>query len=99
MEDIEIIHLTGTDDYWWVSRQYQNLGFSACVRAFEPQMKDVLDAVDLAVARSGASTLAELAARGTPAVLIPYPFAVADHQTKNARAVEDDGAAVGFKNE
>ena len=48
---------------------------------------------DAAVARSGASSLTELAYFGIPSVLIPYPFAAADHQTLNAKIYEDAGAA------
>ena len=48
---------------------------------------------DVAVFRAGATGLAELAARGVPAILIPYPYAAENHQEKNARAVEAVGAA------
>lgn len=51
-------------------------------------------AADLVVSRCGASTLAELAANGLPAILVPYPAAYADHQTANAQAVCSKGAAV-----
>jgi UDP-N-acetylglucosamine--N-acetylmuramyl-(pentapeptide) pyrophosphoryl-undecaprenol N-acetylglucosamine transferase len=51
-------------------------------------------AADLVVARSGAMTLAELAASGVPSVLVPYPYAAEDHQTKNARRFAAGGAAV-----
>ncbi|MEP0547125.1 MAG: undecaprenyldiphospho-muramoylpentapeptide beta-N-acetylglucosaminyltransferase [Rhodothermales bacterium] len=51
-------------------------------------------AADLAVCRAGAITCSELAVTGTPAVLVPSPNVTADHQTKNARALADNGAAV-----
>ena len=50
-------------------------------------------AADIVVARSGASTLGELAATGTPALLVPFPFATADHQARNAEAFARGGAA------
>lgn len=50
-------------------------------------------AADIVVARAGASTLAEIAASGVPSILIPYPFATADHQTQNARRFSESGAA------
>ncbi len=56
--------------------------------------RDAYAAADLVVARSGASTLGELAATGTPALLIPYPYATADHQRYNAEAYAASGAAV-----
>jgi UDP-N-acetylglucosamine--N-acetylmuramyl-(pentapeptide) pyrophosphoryl-undecaprenol N-acetylglucosamine transferase len=56
-------------------------------------MGDAYAAADLVLCRAGASTLAELWAVGRPAILVPYPFAHADHQTSNARAAVDAGAA------
>lgn len=64
------------------------------VRPYIAPMRDALAAADLAVARSGAMTTAELAAWGIPAILVPLPTAAADHQTANARAIAADGAAV-----
>ncbi len=59
-------------------------------------MGDVLAAADLVLSRAGASSIAEIAALGVPSVLVPYPFATADHQTTNARYLTDAGAAVLF---
>jgi UDP-N-acetylglucosamine--N-acetylmuramyl-(pentapeptide) pyrophosphoryl-undecaprenol N-acetylglucosamine transferase len=64
------------------------------IRDFFTPMTAVYPLLDAAVCRAGAMTLAELAAWGVPAVLVPYPFATADHQTANARALERTGAAV-----
>jgi UDP-N-acetylglucosamine--N-acetylmuramyl-(pentapeptide) pyrophosphoryl-undecaprenol N-acetylglucosamine transferase len=64
------------------------------VRAFIDDMAGAYGWADLAVCRSGALTIAELAAAGVPAVLVPFPSAVDDHQTKNAQFVVRAGAAV-----
>jgi UDP-N-acetylglucosamine--N-acetylmuramyl-(pentapeptide) pyrophosphoryl-undecaprenol N-acetylglucosamine transferase len=64
------------------------------VLPFIDRMDLAFGASDIAVCRAGASTLAELALAGLPAILVPYPFAAADHQTENARAVAEQGAAI-----
>lgn len=64
------------------------------VRAYLSPIASAYAAADLAVARAGTMTLAELFAWHVPAVLIPLPTAAADHQTLNARTLEDAGAAV-----
>jgi UDP-N-acetylglucosamine--N-acetylmuramyl-(pentapeptide) pyrophosphoryl-undecaprenol N-acetylglucosamine transferase len=56
-------------------------------------MEAVYAAADLVVSRAGAGTLAELAACGVPSILVPFPAAVDDHQTANAHAFADRGAA------
>ena len=61
---------------------------------FIERMDLFLEAADLAVSRAGATSLCELAASGTPALLVPYPFAAADHQTANAKSFEAAKAAV-----
>lgn len=64
------------------------------VRGFWDPIADAYAAADLVLARSGAMTVAELAAWGLPAVFVPLPTAAADHQTANARALVEAGAAV-----
>ena len=59
---------------------------------------DVLVAADIAVSRAG-GTVWELAASGTPSILVPYPFATADHQTLNARHFERGGGAIVVPND
>ncbi len=61
---------------------------------YEHDMAAALVAADLAVCRAGASTVAELAVTGTPSILVPLPGAPGDHQTANARGLEEAGAAV-----
>jgi len=94
LKQYQFLHLTGKNDYRWACKQYQGLGLKVSVRQFEPLMQHVMDAADLVVCRSGASTLAELSARATPAVLVPYPFATDGHQMKNARYMQQHGAAI-----
>lgn len=67
---------------------------SVKVQEYIFEMERAYAAADLVVARAGASTLAELSHLGKPAILVPYPFAAANHQEENARAFEQTGAAV-----
>jgi UDP-N-acetylglucosamine--N-acetylmuramyl-(pentapeptide) pyrophosphoryl-undecaprenol N-acetylglucosamine transferase len=60
-------------------------------------MEEVYSAADLAIARSGASSLAELAAFGLPSLLVPYPYAADDHQTRNAEIFVKGKAALLVK--
>lgn len=69
-------------------------GLDYRLSGFERRMPLLLAACDLIVARAGASTVAELAAIGLPSVLVPLPRSPSDHQTKNARALSEAGAAV-----
>ena len=72
---------------------YLAAGIEADVVAFVDDMAAAYAWADLAICRAGALTLAELAAAGVPALLVPYPHAVDDHQTRNAQALVDAGAA------
>ena len=91
---ITIIHQTGQRDFAWVSQAYAEHGFgSDCVRAFIHDMPEVYQWADLTLCRSGASTVAELCAARLPSVLVPFPHAIHDHQTKNARVLEEAGCA------
>jgi len=77
------------------SDMYRRLGWRDRIRIV-PYLDDpraAYAAADIVVSRAGASTLAELAATGTPALLVPYPHATADHQTANARVYAESGAA------
>lgn len=89
----EIWHQTGAADVQDVSQHYQRLGVSARVDAFIDSMQDAYDWADVVICRAGALTVAELAAAGKPAIFVPYPHAVDDHQRKNAEYMVNQGAA------
>lgn len=69
-------------------------GATVCVTPFLDPIADAWSVANLAIARAGMMTIAELAAWGIPAILVPLPTAAADHQAHNARAVADAGAGV-----
>jgi UDP-N-acetylglucosamine--N-acetylmuramyl-(pentapeptide) pyrophosphoryl-undecaprenol N-acetylglucosamine transferase len=91
---VAITHQTGERDLDLVRDAYQRAGLAARVEAFIYEMDREMKQASLVVARSGATTLAELAAAGRPAVLIPLPTSTDDHQRSNAAAVARAGAAV-----
>jgi UDP-N-acetylglucosamine--N-acetylmuramyl-(pentapeptide) pyrophosphoryl-undecaprenol N-acetylglucosamine transferase len=91
---IRIIHQTGERDYNDALAAYAGWGEAAEVSRFIEDMPAAFARADLVVCRSGASTVAEIAAAGKPAVFVPFPRAADDHQTVNAMALERAGAAV-----
>ena len=94
LPNLTITHQTGEGDLERVSQAYQRLGVKAKVVPFLYDMPVVLQTADLVVARAGAMTIAELTACGKPAILIPLPTSIYDHQMKNARAMEAGGGAM-----
>ena len=90
---LEIVHQTGEAEREQVEAGYRSAGLRAEVLAFEPDMPSRYRWADLALCRSGALTVAELALAGLPALLIPYPYAADDHQRANAEALVSTGAA------
>ena len=84
------------EDMEKVEAAFADAGVEVEVAPFFLDLPERLDLCHLAVARAGASTLAELATIGRPAILIPLPTAANDHQSANARAFEDAGAAQVF---
>jgi UDP-N-acetylglucosamine--N-acetylmuramyl-(pentapeptide) pyrophosphoryl-undecaprenol N-acetylglucosamine transferase len=77
-----------------VAAGYAESGLRVDLASFFTDVPDRMAAADLVLTRSGASTVAELLALGRPALLVPYPSAADDHQTANAQALADAGAAV-----
>jgi UDP-N-acetylglucosamine--N-acetylmuramyl-(pentapeptide) pyrophosphoryl-undecaprenol N-acetylglucosamine transferase len=91
---IQILHITGPGDYQEVRDSYSKFAdMPHSVVAFCHRMELAYQVADLAIARSGASTLTELAWFGTPSLLVPYPTAADDHQTRNAEIFDKVGAA------
>lgn len=91
---LEIVHQTGERDLALVREGYRRAGVEARTEAFLDPVAREVTAADLVIARAGATTLAELAAAGRPAVLVPFGAATDDHQRRNARVVADAGGAV-----
>lgn len=89
---LQVLHLAGSKDEEAVHKAYSGAHLSLEVLPYLDEMEAAYGAADLVVCRSGASTLAELAAQRKPAVLVPYPFAAANHQESNARVFERAGA-------
>ena len=89
-----VTHQTGARHLDAVSTGYQRAGVTAELVPFISDMAKCYADSDLIISRAGASTIAELAAAGTASVLVPYPHAVDDHQTHNARFLAQHGAAV-----
>jgi UDP-N-acetylglucosamine--N-acetylmuramyl-(pentapeptide) pyrophosphoryl-undecaprenol N-acetylglucosamine transferase len=89
----DVLHQTGQHNFAETVEAYRVRGIEADVRAFIDDMASAYGWADLAVCRAGALTIAELAAAGVPAVLVPFPAAVDDHQTRNAQFLVQAGAA------
>lgn len=90
---VEVEHVAGLQETDEIVRIYDEAGIKARVHHFVQDMENLYLNADLAICRSGAATCAELAAFAVPALFIPYPFAVRDHQMSNARVLQDFGAA------
>ncbi|HKX29637.1 MAG TPA: undecaprenyldiphospho-muramoylpentapeptide beta-N-acetylglucosaminyltransferase, partial [Blastocatellia bacterium] len=89
---LSFVHQTGETDFDRVRTAYEKFGIRSEVRTFLDQIAAEFARADLVVCRAGATTVAELAAAGKPAIMVPFPFAADDHQRKNAEAVERAGA-------
>jgi UDP-N-acetylglucosamine--N-acetylmuramyl-(pentapeptide) pyrophosphoryl-undecaprenol N-acetylglucosamine transferase len=88
-----VVHQSGRQHLDILRANYAAAGVAADVRDYIEDMAAAYRACDFAICRAGAMTVAELACAGVPAVLVPFPFAVDDHQTGNAEFLGDAGAA------
>ena len=90
---VRIVHQTGAADYESVRAAFAMSGVDGEVAPFIRDMPGAFAQADLVICRSGAGTVSELAAAGKPSILVPFPFAADDHQTRNAEAMAGAGAA------
>lgn len=91
---LRVTHLAGTADAPAIHDRYATASIPADVRDYCADMAPLYASADLAIARAGGSTCAELALFGVPAYLVPFPHAAADHQSANAAALAARGAAL-----
>lgn len=89
----QVVHQSGRQHLESLRSNYAAAGVEAEVRDYIEDMAGEYQACDFAICRAGAMTVAELACAGVPALLVPFPFAVDDHQTGNAEFLSDAGAA------
>jgi UDP-N-acetylglucosamine--N-acetylmuramyl-(pentapeptide) pyrophosphoryl-undecaprenol N-acetylglucosamine transferase len=94
---LQVIHLSGTREERLVADNYRRENIPAYVSAFHHRMEEVYSAADFTVARSGAASLAEFAFFGLPGILIPFPYAADDHQSRNAQIFVRANAAILLK--
>jgi len=93
-DKLKVIHQTGSADLDSIVHHYQFREMDAEVLPFIMDMARAFRSADLLICRAGATSIAEITASGKASVLIPFPHAVNDHQTKNAEALVKAGAAV-----
>jgi UDP-N-acetylglucosamine--N-acetylmuramyl-(pentapeptide) pyrophosphoryl-undecaprenol N-acetylglucosamine transferase len=94
---LQVIHLSGARDERLVADNYHRQNVPAYIGAFHHRMEEVYSASDLVVARAGAASLAEFASFSLPGILIPFPYATDDHQTRNAEIYAHADAAILLK--
>jgi UDP-N-acetylglucosamine--N-acetylmuramyl-(pentapeptide) pyrophosphoryl-undecaprenol N-acetylglucosamine transferase len=91
--ELFITHQTGQADCPAIREAYAVLPFEAVVTPFIDKMDEAYARADLVLCRAGATTVAEITAFGKAAILVPYPYAIYDHQRANAQALQERGAA------
>jgi UDP-N-acetylglucosamine--N-acetylmuramyl-(pentapeptide) pyrophosphoryl-undecaprenol N-acetylglucosamine transferase len=91
---VDIVHQSGEKHLEALSRNYAKAGVRGELVAFIDDMARRYAEADLVICRAGAVTIAELSAGGMASILVPFPHAVDDHQTANARFLADQGAAI-----
>lgn len=98
--DIQIIHQAGAKNYDSYIKELEERNINPSnypnymVRPFFSNMPEVMAVADIALSRAGSLSISEICLNGLPSILIPYPYAAADHQRKNAREMETAGASM-----
>ena len=95
---LQLIWQTGKP-YFEIAKECATGMPGVCVKEFIAQMDNAYAAADVVISRSGAMAVAELSIAKKPVIFVPYPFAAEDHQTANARALVNEGAAILVKDE
>lgn len=98
-DKIQFLHQTGYDNNERIRQIYRKMGFAGTVAPYIYQMPEAYAVADLVVCRAGASTIAELSATAKACILVPYPYAAADHQLKNALRLAGLNAAELIKDD
>ena len=93
-ENVSVLHQTGSAMLEQVTRAYADKSITATVAAFIDDVVEAYTWADLIICRAGAMTISEVAAMGLPSILIPYPYAIDDHQTANAEYLVCAGAGI-----
>ena len=91
--DINVIHQTGKT-YKTAEIQYKKINVNVDLREYIDSMKEAYEWCDIILCRGGAITITEIMNLGVPAIIIPYPYAVDDHQMKNSKYLEENNAAI-----
>lgn len=91
---LNIAHQARDEDHARVTQYYSDHGMTAEVQPFFEDLPRRMADAQLVISRAGASSIADISTIGRPAVLIPFPFATADHQTANAKGMIEAGAAI-----
>ena len=98
--NVQVIFITGKNDIEWVKKSLKFLRIKSLAFSYLKEIQYAYAASNLVICRSGATTIAEITARGLPAILIPYPYATREHQYENGKVLQAKGAAhlLGEKN-
>ncbi len=94
---MEVIHDTGENDFDVVNEKYIDFGIDAEVTSFNNNIEKAYEWADLLIGRAGAMTVSETSAIGLPSILIPFPYALDNHQLFNAQFLEKKGGALIIK--